>query len=297
MVVTKIISSLRLLLLVDDSPASAAAVGLLTHISWPNQTLVHVLTRVSGRLPQMESSIEPRSPSEETLELSRWREWARAKEVATRLTQPLRAQKLVVETEIYEGQPAEVALARSASLSTDLIVAGPDMMQKLVHRANCPTLIIRPAVQVHPLSIILAVDESATTWRVVEFLRDLALYNWARVTVINVVEEKERVLAGPLAPEPTGLGSKWDVAQPVLMGYPDTCATEVVRYLHDEGVQGRETVRFGQPADEILKVARDREAVLIVIGANRRVQADPFRLGRVAQRVIREASCSVLVVR
>jgi nucleotide-binding universal stress UspA family protein len=169
-------------------------------------------------------------------------------------------------------------------------------VQKLLHEVHCPVLVVRPAVQVRPLSLILAVDDSPVAWQAVEFLRALSLANWAKVTVVHVIEETEGALAelGPVEhPRPAG---KAQPARKAAFGYPNTCAAEVVRRLHDDGVQGRTAIRFGQPAAEILEVAREREAVLIVMGTRSRTGPTPF-LGSVAQKVVGEAPCSVLVIR
>jgi nucleotide-binding universal stress UspA family protein len=312
---------LKLLLVASDSLASTAAVDLLTHITWPARTSVHLLTAVPEQLPQMEPSVETRSGSEEALELSRWRDWAVAESFMTRLAILLQAHKLAVETEICEGSLVEVALKRSDEILFDLIVIGATgfeevgkhqvdpAAQKLLDEANCSVLVVRPTAQVRPLSVILAIDESSIAWQAVEFLQALTLANWAKVTVLNVIEEvvaachtgarvtKEGIPAELSPEEYLRLASESPLTGKVTFGQPDTYATEVVRYLRDEGVQGREAIRVGQPAPEILGVAREREAVLIVMGAYSGKRQIPFRLGSVAQKVVGEAPCSVLVVR
>jgi hypothetical protein len=60
---------LKLLLVAGDSLTSMVAVDLLTHITWPAGTVIHILTGVPDSLPRMEPSVETRSASEEALEL------------------------------------------------------------------------------------------------------------------------------------------------------------------------------------------------------------------------------------
>src|SRR5687768_15594609 len=102
----------------------------------------------------MDSSVEPHSAPEETLELARWRDWAVAKSFMTRLAILLQAHKLTVETEICEGYLVEVALKRSDEIPFDLIVIGATgfegvgkhqvdpAAQKLLDEANCPVLVV-----------------------------------------------------------------------------------------------------------------------------------------------------------
>jgi nucleotide-binding universal stress UspA family protein len=71
----------------------------------------------------------------------------------------------------------------------------------------------------------------------------------------------------------------------------------MMQSLCECGAHVRSTVRFGHPADEILATAQEQDADLIVVGARGRTRAGPFRMGDVAQKVVKYASCSVLVVR
>jgi nucleotide-binding universal stress UspA family protein len=55
--------------------------------------------------------------------------------------------------------------------------------------------------------------------------------------------------------------------------------------------------RIGKPADEILGVARDVGADLILVGSKGLTGLERLVLGSVAERVVREAGCTVEVVR
>jgi nucleotide-binding universal stress UspA family protein len=56
-------------------------------------------------------------------------------------------------------------------------------------------------------------------------------------------------------------------------------------------------VAHGAPAPEILRIAEEKKASLIVIATHGRTGLLRLALGSVAERVIREAPCPVLVVR
>lgn len=53
----------------------------------------------------------------------------------------------------------------------------------------------------------------------------------------------------------------------------------------------------GDPAEEIVRYAADAGIDVIVIGTHGRTGADRSEMGSVAERVMREAACSVLVVK
>ncbi len=56
-------------------------------------------------------------------------------------------------------------------------------------------------------------------------------------------------------------------------------------------------VRFGKPFLEIIKVAKEKDVDLMAIGTHGRAGVDRVILGSVAERVVRKAGCSVMVVR
>jgi nucleotide-binding universal stress UspA family protein len=57
------------------------------------------------------------------------------------------------------------------------------------------------------------------------------------------------------------------------------------------------TVVAGDSAGEIVRIARERAIDLVVVGTHGRTGLRRFVLGSVAERVVREAPCAVLVVR
>jgi nucleotide-binding universal stress UspA family protein len=63
------------------------------------------------------------------------------------------------------------------------------------------------------------------------------------------------------------------------------------------GRQVRSTVTPGSPADEIVRFARERATDVVVLGSHGRAGLARLLLGSVAERVVREAPCPVLVIR
>jgi nucleotide-binding universal stress UspA family protein len=76
----------------------------------------------------------------------------------------------------------------------------------------------------------------------------------------------------------------------------DKLADRALR-LSSEGVTTGWRRRVGVPHEEIVKAAADEHASYIVIGTHGRGGVGRFMLGSVADRVVRSASCPVVVVR
>jgi nucleotide-binding universal stress UspA family protein len=312
--ISAIDSAAKILLVIDSSPHSAAAVDLLAHVMWPVRTSAEVLVLVPERLPCMDSPPEAASAPDETVQLARWRDWAAAKLLATQVANQLQAHHVWVTTEICEGQPARTALDRIPDRAPDLIVIGAKgtgtagqvgldpVIYELADRANCSVLIVRPSLRVRPLSTILAVHGCPQTWRIIEFLSILSLPNWARVTVVSVTEERASISAAKgaindgLSPDLQPIAQSAILAPPEL-SEAEICTREVISRLRSYGVRSQGLTCFGHPANEILNAAAQRDVALIVIGAGSQICPESSRLGSVAGRVLKEAASSVLVVR
>jgi nucleotide-binding universal stress UspA family protein len=65
----------------------------------------------------------------------------------------------------------------------------------------------------------------------------------------------------------------------------------------DTRIPVRHVLLEGDPAGEIVRYARDAGIDLIVMGTHGRTGLDRLLMGSVAEKVLRDASCSVLVVK
>ncbi|MCL4458174.1 MAG: universal stress protein [Nitrospirae bacterium] len=67
--------------------------------------------------------------------------------------------------------------------------------------------------------------------------------------------------------------------------------------LAAKGITMETEVKFGNAADTILNIAKERGADMIVVGSHGRHGAKKFLLGSVSSKVIEHAACDVLVVK
>jgi len=69
--------------------------------------------------------------------------------------------------------------------------------------------------------------------------------------------------------------------------------------LADSGVEHevRQLVRGNEPAEDLISVANETDADLIVIGLRRRSPVGKLILGSNAQRILLDAQCPVLAVK
>jgi nucleotide-binding universal stress UspA family protein len=105
------------------------------------------------------------------------------------------------------------------------------------------------------------------------------------VTLINVIPTVASTMGVTLAGAPPEDIEAWEV-----FDKPKTM-------LKEAGLEAKLSLCEGDPAEEILRVAKDGEYDLIVVGHRGLSPVKAFLLGSVSNRVVSYASCSVLVVR
>lgn len=105
----------------------------------------------------------------------------------------------------------------------------------------------------------------------------------ARIIIVNVQEE----LPGYIAVElPAGLVEK----------SREEATARLEAIAKDAGIAAQIVVRSGHPGNQILELADEMQADLVIIASHRPGLQDYF-IGSTASRVVRHATCSVLVVR
>lgn len=211
---------------------------------------------------------------------------------------------------VVEGGPARAIVESAATLSADLIVLGThgrsgferlvlgSVTERVLRHAPCPVLTVPPsapdAVPAGPIlykRILCAVDFSASSDRALTYATSLAMEADAHLTVLHVVETPVPALEPVLT---SGSG---------LAPLDQELRTAARRRLHDSlGENTRtfcnvhETVTSGKPYREILRVAGQEQADVIVMGVHGGV-AGALAFGSTTNHVVRAAHCAVLTLR
>ena len=134
--------------------------------------------------------------------------------------------------------------------------------------------------------VLVAVDHSEVSARVLAAARDLALLSKGEVWVVHL---REREVIAQLGRVPSESESEAEAA-----------VTSAVESLNAAGVRAHGEVRdtvFGHAAREIIEDARERGADVIVMGSRGRGDLAGLVLGSTAHKVIHLADRPVLVVR
>ena len=136
--------------------------------------------------------------------------------------------------------------------------------------------------------ILLAVDISSENAAVINKASEMAQQNGARMTLIHVVEYTGTLYAGDI-PLPEDL----DLDQRLA----DQAEEKLAALISEHQLGGVDhLVEIGIPKREIVRIAEEKGADLIVIGSHGR-HGLQLLLGSTANGVLHQAKCDVLAVR
>lgn len=218
-----------------------------------------------------------------------------------------RAENAHTEFSVNEGTPAPVILEVAESQNADLICLGThgregferivlgSVTEKVLRKSKCPVLTVAETgeeTSVQPASfatILCAVDFATLSLRALEYALSLAQESQAKLILLNVVEW--------LSDEP-GWESNFGVSE-----YRERMEETVLEKLEQvvpaearNWCDVKTVATSGKPYREILKLAEEREADLIVMGVRGRNPLDRMLFGSTVQHVVRHARCPVLTV-
>ena len=140
-------------------------------------------------------------------------------------------------------------------------------------------------------NVVLATDFSEPAREAAGHAGALARATGARLHLLHVIEEFSYWESFNLKTFPS----------PEVLGELESNARLALADLFDEqernALQVATHVRHGKPFVEIIRVARDLEADVIVIGSHGQSGLAETLFGSTAEKVVRKAPCAVLVVR
>lgn len=190
----------------------------------------------------------------------------------------------------------------ASACDADLIVMGThgrrglnrlfvgSVTEAVMRQAPCPVLAVRsgnaPSAEVNTLLVPLDLSEqSLYAW---EYGRRLARAYDARLTLLHVTDVE-------LLPSMTGTSSYVPHVSTELAAWTRDEAEQLVKDAQDDGIAATYVLASGDPSNVICQQAT--RADLVVMTSHGRVGLDRLLLGSVAETVMRQAPCPVLVVR
>jgi nucleotide-binding universal stress UspA family protein len=198
---------------------------------------------------------------------------------------------------VHAGAPHRVLLDLADSFSVDLIVIGAadagrrwptfgSTADRVIRKATCPVLVVRPASVFPPVRVLAPVDLSPASAGALRSGLDLLAQAGAPAAaeILFVLNPIERDGSIQFTPEQVAR-----FAGEELHRFVDTQLPASATVLERR-------VRTGYPREEILAEINDAPTDLVLLGTHGRSGLERLLIGSVAADVLREAPCSVLVV-
>jgi nucleotide-binding universal stress UspA family protein len=210
-----------------------------------------------------------------------------------------------VDVLVETGQPAQRILNRAGVLPADLIVIGThgtggfehlvlgSVAEKVLRQATCPVLTVPPharSTATLPFKRILCpVDFSEPSLAALDHAFSLAREADAELTLLHVFEWPEEPLTTrPMTAPEYRQSLEHDAAAKLHALVPDGAG---------DWCRPAARVGHGKAYREILGVATEESADLIVMGVHGRNALDVMLFGSTTNQVIRRATCPVLTLR
>lgn len=290
---------MKILLAMDTSPASEAALEEVAARPWPANSSIEAISVVESSYLWTTSEI--------VAEAERC-----AQEVVRRAVERLRNAKLAVSGATFSGDPKTVIVDRARTGGADLLVVGShgdstvarlllgSVSSAVLRYAPCSVEVVRAKKRAAGagMKIVLATDGSEYSERAARFIAERPWPAGTEVLVLSVVE---------LTLPP---GRAYFEVPALDADFLENARAEAMKRAQGAIMQAREilsttplrateltSVLAEAPRTIILNEANEWGADLIVLGSHGRRGIEHFLVGSVSEYVATHAACSVGIVR
>jgi nucleotide-binding universal stress UspA family protein len=292
---------MEILMAYDGSSGADQALLLAGGFRWSTDSRLHVVAVVKPGLPYAGIAGADVPSAEIDAQLTRYHE-----ELVAEAARRLSADGLRTAGVVLRGRPATVLIDEAERFGADLVIAGSrghgrvatlvlgSVSAELVDRAPCPVLVARTG----PVRrIVLAVDGSLPAARAETLLATWPIFENIPIHVLSVTDVMEPVQFG-FAPAPHLRAAAEHASYFAEAQKNHTrIAEEAAGRLRAAGRQVEATMRIGGAANEIIALATEAGADLVVMGSQGRTGLARLLLGSVARNVLSASGVSVLIVR
>ena len=290
---------MRILIAYDGSAGAAQAVALAKGIDWPAGSMVRVVSVVEpATLPQW-------STGAATPELQERDALAQVVAEQAAVVGRLSAPDCTVDAVLLRDRPASGLVDQAREFAADLVIVGSrghgpiaslllgSVSAEVVDHAPCPVLVARRSTVER---VVFATDGSATAAAAEDVVARWPIFASVPIRVVSV--------ADIVRPWTTGIAPT--MYTQVLNAYAKDVAeaeaehlgiaTGAAKRLVEAGRLADAEVRKGDAAAEIIAVAQESGANLVVVGSRGQTGLKRIVLGSVARNVLVGSDASVLII-
>jgi nucleotide-binding universal stress UspA family protein len=292
---------MRVLLAYDGSTGAAQAAALTEAIPWPNDSVLGVVSVIEPIVMPISGPWDRGSALASDLDAAIT---SSADDTLREAVERLGVSGRSVEGTLLRGRAASSIIDHARDFRADLVIVGSrghgaiatlllgSVSSEVVDHAHCPVLVARSETLSRA---VFATDGSPSAKAAEEFLARWPIFADLPIHVLSVAEVVQPWTTGIA---PTLYGQAMEAYSEELReskAEHQRIAEDAAESLRNGRVAESE-MREGDAAAEIVAVAEQRGADLIVLGSRGRTGLTRLLLGSVARNVLSASAISVLVV-
>lgn len=302
---------MRVLVAVDGSKHSEAAVEFLRALR-PGPEVEFVILTVIEPVRTIYAAGDPLLGPEvyRLMENYLAAQEAEAREYAAQVAAKLGEAGSRTETVVLTGHPADEVVKAAGERRVDLVVMGArglnpilswllgSVSHHVVRYAPCSVLVVKlrdgkaPVPAGRPWRVVLAADPAPYSAFGADLLTRLPFGPDTEVRVLAVVQQPTR-----RAPDHEEARRVWEAIAEAEERSAQAAVERLAERLRAKYPAAAAELRLGDPAEQVVKVAREWPADLVIIGARGTSERKEGPIGSVTLKVLGHAPCSVLVAR
>jgi nucleotide-binding universal stress UspA family protein len=293
---------MRILLAMDGSESAIEARDLVAALPWPQPTSITVVMAFELPMAWVSGAAVTGGDWMETAEKDLRRQ---LEEDMAELVRPLEGRGWTVERRVVDGRPASVIMGVAEEIDADLIVMGSrghgvmrtmllgSVSAEVAGNAQRSVLVVRHD---HATRLLVATDGSDCVAVVPELLGEWDVFRGLPAVAASVAPVDSPAFELMVSLYTLGNEPLEEQKRQQLDAHR-AHAEAMAASLAAIGIEADPVVRAGDAANELVKLASEREADLIVTGSRCLHGLERWALGSVARNVLLHADASVLVMR
>jgi nucleotide-binding universal stress UspA family protein len=295
---------MRVLLATDGSTPAETALELARSITWPAGSTIRIVSVIepveailsAAWTPALAADIEQQA--EELL--------ASAEVVLEHAARQLAGSGVTVEREMFRGRAGSCIVEDATRFGADLIIIGSrghgsigsmllgSVSAEVADHAPCPVLVARAPRMTR---LVLGADGSEYALAAEEWLKHWPIFEKVAIEVASVAHVGAPWTSGLALSAYSGSAAEYAAADSQIIADLQHAADAAAERLRSAGLRAKARVAEGDAAKELIRIAADDAADVIVIGTHGRTGLARLVMGSVARNVMLHAHCSVLIVR
>lgn len=185
-----------------------------------------------------------------------------------------------------------LAIGTHGRAGMDRVILG-SVAERIVRKAGCPVMVIRGRKYVGFKRIIVPIDFSDCSRKALEYAIATAKAHNSKLTILHVYEESF------IEPYVNAANSEEEAGEIMkeIEFVNEIKYDEFLKTVDLSGVEYEKLLKKGVPETDIVEIAMEQQANLIVMGTHGRSGIKHILIGSTSEEVVRAVHCDIIIVK